>query len=89
MMDQKKMFKQMIDFHKSTFDNAFSAMSKLQEQGEKMVNTFLTQAPWMPEEGKQAVQEWINAYKNGRDQFKSTVEENFTKVQDYFAGQSE
>ncbi|ETR70491.1 MAG: hypothetical protein OMM_08782 [Candidatus Magnetoglobus multicellularis str. Araruama] len=88
-MDQKRMFKQMIDFQKSTFDNAFNAMSKLQEQGEKMVNMFLTQSPWMPEDGKQAVQEWINTYKKGRDQFKATVEENFKKVQEYFSSQSE
>jgi len=88
-MDQKKLFKQMIDFQKGTFDNAFNAMSKLQEQGEKMVNMFLAQSPWMPEDGKQAVQEWINTYKKGRDQFKSTVEDNFQKVQDYFSAKSE
>jgi len=79
----------MIDFQKSTFDNAFNAMSKLQEQGEKMVNMVIAQSPWMPDDGKQAVQEWINTYKKGRDQFKSTVEENFKKVQDYFSGQSD
>lgn len=51
-MDQKILFKQMIDFQKATFDNSFKAMSTLQEQGEQMVSMFLEQAPWLPPEGK-------------------------------------
>lgn len=85
MMDQKKLFKQMIDFQKATFDNSFKAMTTLQEQGEKMVNMFIEQAPWLPEEGRTAVTEWINAYKTGRDNFKDTVESNFNKVTDFFS----
>ncbi len=85
-MDQKAMFKQMIDFQKNTFDNSFKAMSTLQEQGEKMVSMFLEQAPWLPPEGKKAVVEWIKAYNKGREDFKQAVDENFSKVQDYFSG---
>jgi hypothetical protein len=84
-MDQKAMFKQMIDFQKNTFDNSFKAMSTLQEQGEKMVNMFLEQAPWLPAEGKKAVEEWIKAYIKGREDFKKAVDENFSKVQEYFS----
>jgi hypothetical protein len=84
-MEQKKLFKQMIDFQKATFDNSFKAMATLQEQGEKMMNMFLSQAPWLPEEGKKAITNWIEAYTKGRDSFKDTVETNFKKVQEYFA----
>jgi hypothetical protein len=85
MMDQKQLFKQMIDFQKATFDNSFNAMTSLQEQGEKMMNTFLSQATWLPEEGKKAVTNWIDAYQEGRDKFKEAVEENFNKVETYFS----
>ncbi len=85
-MEQKAMFKQMIDFQKNTFDNSFKAMSTLQEQGEKMVNMFLDQAPWLPPEGKKAVEEWIKAYNKGREDFRKSVDENFGKVQEYFSG---
>ncbi len=88
-MDQKQMFKQMIDFQKSTFDNSFNAMSNLQEQGEKMVQTFVEQAAWLPEEGKKAVSGWITAYKDGRIKFKEAVEKNFEKVDKYFSGSQE
>jgi hypothetical protein len=83
-MDQKQVFKQLIDFQKGTFDNSFNAMAKLQEQGETMLNSFLAQAPWLPEDGKKAVAEWMDAYKKARNDFKETVNGNFEKLQEYF-----
>lgn len=87
-MDQKALFKQMIDFQKAAFDNSFNAMATLQEQSEKMVKTFLDQAVWLPEEGKKAIQNWLDAYKGGRDKFKQAVEQNFEKVDAYFSGEN-
>jgi len=84
-MDQKQIFKQMIDFHRSTFDNSFNAMVMLQEQTEKMANTILEQATWLPEEGKKAIEEWASSYKKGCEDFKKAVDENFKKVEDFFA----
>ncbi len=86
MMDQKAIFKQMVDFNKATFDNSFSAMGMVQEQAERMLNMSLEQATWLPEEGKKAIDEWIKAYKKGREDFKKTVDENFAKVEAFFAG---
>jgi len=85
-MEQGKIAKQMIDFHKATFDNTFNAMSILQEQTERMVNMFLAQSPWVPEEGKKAIDEWVKTYRKGRSDFKSTVDESFKKVDDFFNG---
>jgi len=84
-MDPKQIAKQMIDFQKAALDNSFSAMSMVQEQAERMVNMSLTQATWLPEEGKKAIEDWIGAYKNGREDFKKTVDDNFKKVEDFFA----
>ena len=84
-MDQKAIAKQMIEFNKAAFDNSFNAMMMLQEQSEKMVNTFLEQASWLPEEGTKAINEWVKAYKKGREDFKKLIDENFKKVEDFFA----
>ena len=84
-MDQKQILKQMIEFNKTTFDNSFSALVMLQEQTEKMVNAFVTQAPWLPEEGKKVLDNWVKAYKKGRDDYKKLVDESFKKVEDFFA----
>ena len=84
-MDQKQILKQMIEFNKTTFDNSFSALVMLQEQTEKMVNTFIQQAPWLPEDGKKVLDNWVKAYKSGRDEYKKLVDESFKKVEDFFA----
>ena len=86
MMDQKAIFKQMVDFNKATFDNSFNPMGMVQEQAERMLNMSLEQATWLPEEGKKVIDEWIKAYKKGREDFKKIVDENFAKVEAFFAG---
>jgi polyhydroxyalkanoate synthesis regulator phasin len=84
-MDSSKIAKQMIDFQKTTFDNTFNAMVLLQGQAETMANTILDQATWMPEEGRKAINDWVKAYKKGREEFKKVVDENFKKVEDFFS----
>ena len=60
-MEPLKMAKQLIDFNKATFDNTFNAMVLLQEQTEKMVNVFMAQANFLPEEGKKMLNEWVQS----------------------------
>jgi hypothetical protein len=85
-MDAAKMTKQMIDFQKTTFDNTFNAMVMLQDQAERMANTLLEQATWLPEEGRKAIRDWVAAYKNGREEFKTNVDQSFKKVEEFFEG---
>ena len=84
-MEPNFMLKQMLSFNKTAFDNSFTAMLTIQEQNANMVNTFLEQATWMPEEGKKLIRDWINAYKKGCEDFKKTADENYKKVDDFFA----
>ncbi len=83
-MEPLKLAKQMIDFNKTTFDNSFASMVLLQEQTENMVNAFVEQATWLPEEGKKVLNEWVAAYKKGREEFKKMVDESYKKVDSYF-----
>jgi polyhydroxyalkanoate synthesis regulator phasin len=85
MEQYNQLFKQMINFNKTAFDNSFNAMVTLQEQTEKMVNTFLEQATWLPEEGKKVTIDWVKAYKKACEDFKKTIDENFKKVEDFFS----
>lgn len=88
-MEPLQIAKQMIDFNKSSFDNTFTAMMLLQEQSEKMVSSFLSQANWLPEEARKTLDEWLASYKKGRDDFKKIVDESFQKVEEYFAKATE
>jgi hypothetical protein len=85
MEEYNQMFKQMVTFTKTAFDNSFNALVTLQEQTEKMVNGFLEQATWLPEEGKKVTLDWIQAYKKGCEDFKKVVDENFKRVEDFIA----
>jgi uncharacterized protein (DUF927 family) len=84
-MDSAKIAKQMIDFQKTMFDNTYSGMVLVQEQTERMAVSLLDQATWMPAEGRNAINGWVNAFKKGREDFKKGVDENFKRVEDFFA----
>jgi hypothetical protein len=85
MMDHKQIAKQMIQFNKSAFDNSFKAMSLVYEQNEKMLEAFLGQASWLPEEGRKALKEWTMSYKRGCDEFKKQVDDSYAKVESFFS----
>ena len=75
----------MIDFQKATFDNTFNAMVLLQEQTERMFQTLMEPASFVPDEGKKMLTEWVQTFKKGREEFKKAVDEGFGKVEAYFA----
>jgi hypothetical protein len=83
-METEKFAKQMIDFQKATFDNTFTAVTMLQDQAERMVNTVIDQATWLPEESRRVIDEMAGAYKKGRTDFKGVIDENFVKMADLF-----
>ena len=84
-MDQKQIALQMVQFNKTAFDNSFKAMTMVLEQNEKMVNTMLDQAAWMPEDGKKAIKDWIATYQKGCDDFKKVVDDSYAKVESFFS----
>jgi gamma-glutamyl:cysteine ligase YbdK (ATP-grasp superfamily) len=84
-MDQKQILKQMIEFNQATFNNTFQAMMLLQDQFERVAQTAIDQSNWLPAEGRKAIENWVEAYKTGRDNYKSYVEDSYKKVEKYFA----
>jgi len=86
-LDQKQVFKQMLDFNKTAFDNTFNAMVMLQEQTERMFSQFLEKAVWLPQEGKKAIEDWLKSYKKGCEDYKKLVDDSFKKVEAFFAAQ--
>ncbi len=83
-METGKIANQTIAFQKNLFENTFSAMSMVQDQTEKMTNSFLTQLPWVDEDGKKAVSDAVKMYKEARDNFKKAVDDGFVKMEEMF-----
>lgn len=83
-MQPKDMLKQLIDFNKAAYENAFKNMNILQEQMEKVISTYIDQTAGMSDEGKKAVKDWAAMYKKGYDDFKKLVDDNFKKMDSFF-----
>jgi hypothetical protein len=81
-MEQKQILKQILDFQQTTFNNAYSATALLQDQYERMANTILNQATWIPAEGRKAIDGWVDAYKSGRENYKKYVEDSYKKAEE-------
>jgi hypothetical protein len=85
-MEQFATLKQMVQFNKTAFDQGYNALEILWKQNEKVTNTFLDQAVWLPEEGKKTVNEWMRILKAGCDDFKKTADQNYKNIEELFAG---
>lgn len=83
-MHPKTIAKQIIDFNKANFDNAFNAIIMLQDHSEQMVGLFLEKATFFPPEGKRVITEWLESYKRGSKDFKDVIDNSFKTVEDYF-----
>lgn len=83
-MEAAKIAKQMIDFQKAAFDNAYTSVIMVQDQTERMASAILDQTIGVPEEGRKMMDEWVGAYKSGRDEFKKAVDDNFIKFATMF-----
>jgi Na+-transporting NADH:ubiquinone oxidoreductase subunit NqrA len=83
-MGNKEIVKQMIDFHKTSFENCFSMMATIQDQAEKLFKTFVDQTPGMSDESKKVMVQWSSAYKKGIDDLKKAMDEGCAKVETFF-----
>jgi hypothetical protein len=77
--------KQMMDFQKTAFDNAYNSMVMLQDHNEKLASTLLEQATWIPEEGNRVITRWIDILKKSRDDYKVAVDDVFSQMEDLLA----
>lgn len=80
-MNQSDFIKQAIEFNQTAFDGAYDATVMVQEQFEKAATSMLDQASWMPEEGRKAIDNYVDAYKSGRDQFKKYMDDGFKRAE--------
>jgi polyhydroxyalkanoate synthesis regulator phasin len=85
MMAPQKMFKQMLTFNKTAFENSLKGITMLQEQNDKMAKTMIDQATWLPEEGKKALDNMSTAYKSAFDNFKTAMDDYFKKAEEYIS----
>jgi len=72
-----------VDFQKTTFDNVYKAIAKVQEKSENAVSGMLHDSGWLPGEGKAVVKEWVHLMRSSRADFSKTVDKSFDLITDY------
>lgn len=83
-MNQKEYLQQAIQSSRLFFNNAYDLTVLLQDQYEKIATTLLDQADWLPREQRKVIDNYIDAYKTGRNHFKSYVDESYTQAENLF-----
>lgn len=80
-MDQYQSLKQLMQMSKMAFDNHYAIMMTAYEQNKLMVNTFLSQATGIPAAGRKAIEDWLQAYRDGCEELKKMVDEGYRLVE--------
>ncbi len=83
-MDQKQSVKEMMDFNKRAFDNAFNTLSSLQDETESLMERFMEKSTWITPEGKKIFNQMVDSYRKGRSDLKTLTDENYRKTSEYF-----
>ncbi len=81
-METTQFAKMTVEFQKTMLDTSFNAMTLVQDQGEKIVNTYFDQLPWVTDESKKSLQATVDMTKKARDDFKKAVDDGFGKIEE-------
>ena len=82
-MNNTELLKQSLESGRSLFENAYTAWQALQDQTEKMTNTWLDQSPWVNDEVRANLDKWTAAYKDGQNHVKAAIDSNFNTLEGY------
>ncbi|GKT09379.1 hypothetical protein [Desulforhabdus sp. TSK] len=84
-MNQNEIFKSMLQFNKTVFENTYNAITLMQDQAEKMFDSVCSQNSLLPKDGKSLMDEWTKVYKTGRESFKHYTDAAFNKVETFLS----
>jgi hypothetical protein len=83
-MVQNDAINRMIRFNQTLFDNAFEAGVQIQDQAEKLGNSMLEKANFLPGESRKLYDSYLDAFKAGRNNFKTYVDEGYKQAEKMF-----
>jgi len=86
-MYENDMYKTMIDFNKTVFNNGYEAMIAAQEQSENFMNSYMKNNEFIPKEGQKTVDYWVGIYKEGQKEFKKMMDKGFETFEGLFDNQ--
>ena len=84
-MEMNDFVHQMIKFNQSLFNSTFETSVQFQNQVEKAGNSMMDQVEWLPGEGRKIYETAMEAYKAGRSNFKTYIDEGFHQAGNLFS----
>ncbi len=85
MIEYNQIAKKAVDFQKNSFINGYDAVARVQDQAAAAVDTLMNQTSLVPEAGRQAIKNWVDACQAERNRFKAYVEDGFSGLEKCFA----
>jgi ubiquinone biosynthesis protein Coq4 len=84
-MTQNQVWNNLMQSNQAVLENAFTAMTLLQEQTERMLNLSLDQATLLPKEGKKVFTEWVKVWAKGNEILKKSVDDSFHRMEGFLS----
>lgn len=77
-MNYKDILKQtVLEPGRSVNELGFNTLATIHENTEKVLAATLERIPWATDDNRNAIHEWFDAVKTGRNNIKALVDENF------------
>jgi hypothetical protein len=77
--------KQIIELNQRLINNIFDAMVLINDQLESLANGVLDLTPGLPAEGRRAIENWSEAFKEGRKSSKQQIDNGFEQAEKLLA----
>ncbi len=83
-METNTIAKQSLQFYYTALTRTLDAALAVQDNSKKTVDTLLDQNPGIPMEGRQAINDLIDLYRQQTVAIKNVIDEGFKPFQQYF-----
>ncbi|MCP4744647.1 MAG: hypothetical protein GY874_00670 [Desulfobacteraceae bacterium] len=84
MLDTNQVTKKVFDFQKNSLFRWYDVLTTLQKQTASTMDIMLGQTIWIPEHGRHAVLNWINACQKEHKRLKSYLEDGYVTIEKQF-----
>lgn len=85
MIKPSQFTQQMIDLQKTSFLSLYKAATSVQKQASSTMDLVLNQLPWIPNESRQVISDWLGTCQQEGDRFKAYIEKSFSNLGMYFS----
>jgi hypothetical protein len=84
-MNNSKILIQMMEIHKTAFENSFKTLTTVQDSSEKVFFRFVDKNPLFSDNSRKSISDYLSTCRKGRVDFKNSVDESYKKMTDYFS----